>query len=103
MTVTTKRFARWAQKTSSGGNAGICVRVFKNKAVESEVTFTRDFWDWFRICTQFNRKGNQPGFCFGIDLLWFRISFEAYDRRSWDHKKKRFIEVEESSDPFKYF
>tara|TARA_R110000824_G_C14856208_1_gene640655 strand:- start:149 stop:457 length:309 start_codon:yes stop_codon:yes gene_type:complete len=99
----TKRFVKWASRGTTSSDAGICWRFTKNKVVESKVVFTKDFWDWFRFCTQLNRKGNQSGFCLAIDLLWFRIEFEFYDRRQWDHKKDRFLEPEPVEEPFKYF
>jgi len=99
----TKRFVKWGKGTATGVDGGFCWRVTKNKVIETQASFTRSFWDWFRFCTQFSRKGNTPGFCLSVELLWFRICFEAYDRRMWDHREDKFLDPDPEPSPFKYF
>jgi hypothetical protein len=96
-----KRFAKWVTKGTSISEAGICWRFTYNKVLGTKLVFTKNFWDWFRLCTQLNRKGNQPGFCMSVDLLWFRWEIELYDRRHWDHKNNRFRV--QRAENFEYF
>jgi hypothetical protein len=100
-----KRFAKWYSKSPTGSsiNTGFCLRFTKNKAIEIELTFQKDFWNWYRICTQLNKKGPQAGFCLSIDLLWIGGTFQVYDKREWDHKNNKFLEPEPPVQQFRYF
>jgi hypothetical protein len=102
---TSKRFAKWFNRDlkSSSINTGFCLRFTENKALEIELAFQKDFWDWFRFCTQLNKKGSHAGFCMSIDLLWVNFTFQMYDKRQWDHKNNRFLDPEVPEPEFKYF
>ena len=105
MRDTKKRLAKWFKRDRKGSsiNTGFCLRFTENKALEIELTFQKDFWDWFRLCTQLNKKGSHAGYCLSTDILWINFTLQVYDKREWDHKNNRFLEQRPPEPEFKYF
>ena len=72
-------------------------KLSKNKGLEIELLFIKDFWWWFKFLIEWNRKTDHAGFLISIVLLWFDFSFKIYDNRHWNYKADRYYEPGEET------
>jgi hypothetical protein len=80
-----KRFIKWANISKHFIGLGFNLLITKNKGIEMDVSYTKDFFSWIKLSLDWSRRQDHAGLGIEASLLWMSLVFKIYDRRPWDY------------------
>ena len=73
-------------------NVAICIGTFFHKALEVQVSFNKDFYQYFALIARWTRKQDHSGPELEIALGPLELEINIYDSRHWYYKENRWYE-----------
>jgi len=65
-------------------------KVSKNKAIELQTDYIKDWCTWFRIEISITNRCDHAGVHFWFELMGAYIAFTFYDSRHWNEENNRY-------------
>ncbi len=75
-------------------------KLTKNKGIEIEFLWEKQFTNYFNFCISWNKRIDHPGFKIIIDLFKFNFSMNIYDGRHWNYHEDRYYLPEEKEEEY---
>ena len=73
-------------------NLGFCLGTLFHKALEFELSYTKDFYQYFYVAAAWTTRTDHCGPSITLSVLGLEIQLQIYDSRHWYYKEKRFYE-----------